>query len=153
MASCLYTTRLVSPREQSSMATMISSQHPFERLATFTRQSSTKPSPLGYRPSKSSLKKDPTAPPTGFAAIGSYNTIARRYGLSNHGASFSNGFQVDCYYGGYSFCGGDKLHIVPTRYWLCSVHLHCAKAATVILGREQKPLESRPEGPLTAKHN
>ena len=135
------------------MATMISSQHPFERLATFRRQSSTKPSPLGYRPSKPSVKKDPTAPPTGFAAIGNYNTIARRYELSDHGASFSNDFQVDCYYGGYSLCGGDKLHVVPTRYWLCSVRLHCAKAAAVILGREQKPLESRPEGPLAAEHN
>ena len=153
MASYLYSTRFASPREQSSMATMISSQHPFERLATFRRQSSTKASPLGYRPSKPSSKKDPTAPPTGFAAIGSYNTIARRYELSDHGASFSNGFQVDCNYGGYSLRGGDKLHIVPTRYWLCSVHLHCANKATVILGREQKPLESRPDGPLAAKYD
>ncbi|KAF6227067.1 hypothetical protein HO133_008508 [Letharia lupina] len=58
---------------------MFSSRNPFDRLAALRRQASTKTTPLGYKPAAPSLKTNPTAPPTGFAAIGSYNTIARRW--------------------------------------------------------------------------
>ncbi|KAM0802694.1 hypothetical protein BDR22DRAFT_887482 [Usnea florida] len=61
------------------MTTKTSTQDPCGGLATSRRQTSTKARPLGYKPAATSPKKKPTAPPTGFAAIGSYKTIARRW--------------------------------------------------------------------------
>ena len=59
-----------------SVNTMFSS--PFGKLVTSKRQASTKAAPSEYKPAAPSSKKNPAAPSTGFAAIGSYNTIARR---------------------------------------------------------------------------
>lgn len=71
---------ILSPSKgQPSLTTMFSCQHPFERLATSRRQASTKATPVKYKPAASSSKKSIIAPSTGFAAIGSYNTIARRW--------------------------------------------------------------------------
>ena len=116
VASYLHPTRLLPPREQLPMASIFTSQNPFERLGTSRRQASTKAAPSGYKPSVPSSKKNTTAPPTGFAAIGSYNTIARRYEPTDHGPSFTKEFQMDCYYGRYSYRGGHKLCTLPTRY-------------------------------------
>ena len=84
LASCLHhiqtlrgaVSSMLSPSKGQSPLT--TSQHPFGRLATLRRQASTKVTALGYKPTAPSSKKSPAAPPTGFAAIGSYNTIARR---------------------------------------------------------------------------
>ena len=81
--SCLRSTWLHDPKDQPLMTTKSSPQDPVDRLATLRRQASTKATPLGYKPAATSPKKNPAAPPTGFAAIGSYNTIARRYELSH----------------------------------------------------------------------
>ena len=62
------------------MTTKSSTQDFCDRLAILRRHASTKAKPLGYKPAATSPKKQPTAP-TGFAAIGSYKTIARRYEL------------------------------------------------------------------------
>ena len=137
---------------QPPLISIFSCQHPFERLAALRRHASTKATPLAYKQTAPSSKKSHTAPPTGFAAIGSYNTISRRYEPTDHGSSFIHGFQVDCYYCWYSLGGGDKLRTVPETYGpSASVHLTFANKATVVLGKEQKPLTSPPEGPLTAK--
>ncbi len=109
---------LSSSRGEPSLTSLFFCQHPFERLTALRRQASTKATPLVYKQRTPSSKKNPTAPPTGFAAVGSYNTIARRYDPTDRGPSFTNGFQVDCYYCWYSFRGGDKLRTVSTRYGL-----------------------------------
>lgn len=139
---------------QPSLTTMFSYRHPFEKFATLRRQASTKATPLGYKQTTPSSKKSPTVPPTGFAAIGSYNTIARRYESSDHGSSFTNSFQVDCYHSWYSFRGGHELYTLPTRYETDGLkpYVPCTKKATVVLGREQKPLATPPEGPLAAEN-
>ena len=133
---------------------MFSNQHPLEKFVSLRRQASTKATPLEYKQTAPSSKTSPTVPPTGFAAIGSYNTIARRYEQSDHGSSLTDSFQVDCYHSWYSFRGGYELHTLPTRYESHDFksHMPCANKATVILGREQKPLTTPPEGPLAAKN-
>lgn len=143
-----------SSQVQPSLTTIYSYQRPFERLATLRRRASTKATPLRYKQTAPSSKKSPTVPPTGFAAIGSYNTIARRYKPNDHGPSFTNSFQVDCYHSWYSFRGGYELYTLPTRYESdgSNSYMSCANKATVVLGREQKPLATPPDGPLAAKH-
>ena len=80
--SCLRSTWLLDPKDQPLMTTKSSLRDPLHRLATLRRHASTKARPLGYKPAATSPKKQPTVP-TGFAAIGSYKTIARRYELSH----------------------------------------------------------------------
>ena len=67
-------------------------QNHVERFATLKRRASAKAAPSTYKPAAPASKKNPTAPPTGFAAIASYNTIARRSELIGQVSSCANSF-------------------------------------------------------------
>ena len=126
MASGLRSTRPFSPKPL--FTSKLTSQGHSERLTTLRRLASTKAKPLGYKPAPPSSNKSPNTPPTGFAAIGSYSTIARRYGLSECGPSCTDGFKVDCYNGRHSHDSGDKLRIVSTMYEFDGPHLYVLQA-------------------------
>lgn len=91
MATCLRSGKLSLFSPKPLLTATFSSQTHIESLPTLRRKASTKAKPLGYKPAPPSSKKSHTAPPTGFAAIGSYNTIARRYNFIDHGSSCTNG--------------------------------------------------------------
>ena len=131
-----------------------SSRNQFERLAHLRRKASTEAKPLGYkRAAPPSSNKSRTTPPTGFAAIGSYNTIARRYEFTGHGPSCTNGVPrwtaimvgipvvVVTSYALYKRCMS-----LMTPLYICS-----GLILLVVLKQEQKPLSTVPEGPLDAE--
>lgn len=152
MATCLRLARLsLFPPKPLLTATFPSQIH-IERLPTLRRKASTKAQPLPYKPAPPSSKKSHTAPPTGFAAIASYDTIARRYKFIDRGSSCTNGAPRWV-----AIMVGIPV-VVVTSYEL---YKRCMSLMTsidvfgltllVVLGQEQKPLSTLPEGPLQSR--
>ena len=90
MATCLRLGKLSLFSPKSLLTSTFSNQTHIEGLPTLRRKASTKAKPLSYKPVPPSSKKSRTDPPTGFAAVGSYKTIARRYKFIDHGSSCTN---------------------------------------------------------------
>ena len=111
MANDLHATWSVSTYPSS-----FTSQNHKRAFPSSRRWTSAKATPSEYKPTAPASKKDPAAPSKGFAAIGSYKTMTRRYELTDQASSWTNGFEVAWYYGWNPILGDVKLRALREMY-------------------------------------